>query len=79
MLPTQFYTFSEDTDTSSGPFDSFNLAAETIDGDDPFSMVFVVDNGTIEDVYIHVPEAPEGEKFEQIDSPYEGLDIEDVG
>lgn len=77
-MAEEFYVFSEEYDTSTGPFKTFDLAAEEIDEDDRFSCVFTVEDGVITEVHFYCPDA-EGEEFQRDDSPYEGMNVEDVG
>ena len=77
-MAEEFYVFSEEYDTTTGPFATFDLAAEEIDEDDQFSCIFTVIDGRIDEVHFYCADA-EGEEFQREDSPYEGMKIEQVG
>ena len=79
-MATEFYVFSEEDDTSYGPFKTFDLATEEVDDDDHYAMIFTVVDGVIDDCHEHIVDADDGEEFERnSDCPYLGMNIDEVG
>lgn len=79
-MAVEFYVFSEEYDTKSEAFAKFEDAVDSIDEDDRFSCIFTVEDGVITDCHDHVVGADEGEEFQRnSDSPYLGMNIEEVG
>lgn len=75
-MPDTFYHHSEEYDTVSGPFTTLTEAAEH-DTPDVFTTILVVDeNGKIVDAYSYDPDE---NIWDVTDSPYEGMNVEDVG
>jgi hypothetical protein len=75
-MTKKFYKFSEDEDTVYGAHLSFNEAAAEIDPEDDYSSVLVTDEN---DIIIEVHRYSAGAFDNDTDSPYMGMDIDEVG
>lgn len=74
-MAREYYHFSEEDDTSYGPYPTFDEAVAHVEEDDIYSSIFVVEDDDIVEVHTY----DDGTFDEDSDSPYLGMSIDAVG